>query len=540
MEQLLLIEDEMLLGKSIQHFLSSKKYECTWFKTAEEGMEYLQEKAVDLIISDITLPGKSGMDLLNWVAEQEQKTPVILITAHSSVKNAVEAMKKGAVDYISKPLDLNELEFTIRKALKNTRMQEEITYYREKARSGPGDNDYRLIPYESFQEIDSILQRMVMVEENTGETPSILITGETGTGKGALVRHFHSISPRAKGPFIEINCTAIPESMFESELFGHEKGSFTGAGARRVGLFELANQGALFLDEIGHAPPSIQAKLLKAIEDKKIRRIGGSSEISLDVRLLAATNADIEDKVHAGEFREDLFHRLALIPLKLPALRDCTGAISSMVEFFLKKASQKYKLEPPPLTQKELSILEEYSWPGNIRELKNEIERAVLLYNGKQLNFNHLIQLTQIARKKSEQSLSLSNSIDSTSNDNTLINSASSDFQLPSEGLDLSLVEGALLNQAFQQGEEQAEVAAKLLHITQEEFSHKVKKNKSLSNTQELWGYQIPSEGVQIEAVEKIIVQQALTRCNHKVATAARLLNISRDILRYRLEKLNL
>jgi len=317
--RLVLIEDERLLARSIHRFLS-ERYECEWFETVEQAIVYLRKESVDLVISDVQLPKKSGIDLLNWALENQPHFPIILITAFSSVKEAVEAMRKGAYDYMSKPIDLEALELTIERTLKNRRLQNEVLYHRKQQRAGEGD--FLELPSPQFKKIEMMLQRLVEIEQQSGELPSVLITGETGTGKGSLARRLHQQSPRRDDAFIEVNSTAIPETMVETELFGHEKGAFTGAVGQRVGLFELANGGTLFLDEIGHLSLGIQAKLLKVIEDKKVRRIGGNREITVNVRIVAATNIGLEEAVHQGAFRKDLYHRLGLVHLKLPALRE--------------------------------------------------------------------------------------------------------------------------------------------------------------------------------------------------------------------------
>ena len=511
--RLILVEDERLLGKTIQRFLS-QNYECHWFETAEEAIADLQRTSADLLISDIALPGKSGLDLLDWVLEKKQSLPVILITAHSSIQNAVNAIKKGAYDYLSKPLDLESLELAIQRALKTQRLHQELSYHRLKTQRKQ-QHGFLNLPSEAFQNVANIIQRLVTVEEKTGEIPSILITGETGTGKGVLARYFHNLSPRRAESFIEVNCTAIPDTLVESELFGHEKGTFTGATNQRVGMFELAKGGTLFLDEIGHISLSVQAKLLKVIEDKKVRKVGGHRENQINVRVIAATNLDLKQAVKDGKFREDLYHRLSLIHLKLPALKEIPDSIAALSEFYLEQAHTKYQTQRLSLTEEHLRLLKRHSWPGNIRELRNEIERSVLLYDGKSLNFEHLRHLQKNEDKESAPSL----------------------FELPVEGLDLPNVEPQLIARALMQSSQDIGAASGLLKMTLEELRHRMAKFNLPSETQKAWFSPIPDEGVQIVEVEKALIQQALDRVGHKVAAAARLLNVSRDVLRYRLEK---
>ncbi|MBF0280736.1 MAG: sigma 54-interacting transcriptional regulator [SAR324 cluster bacterium] len=515
--KIIVVEDERLLGKSIHRYLSNF-HECQLFDNAEEARIFLENNSVDVVVSDIRLPGISGMELLQWIREKQLNLHVIMMTAHSSIRNAVEAIKQGASDYITKPLDLDELEFSIRRVLETQGLREEIKYHRNKQQQGHSEN-YLTGNSVSSQEVESILQRLIEVEEKTGETPSVLITGPTGTGKTALALRLHQRSPRADGPFIELNCTAVTETMFESELFGHEKGAFTGALGKRIGLFELAHGGTLFLDEIGHAPLSIQAKLLKAIESKKVRRVGGNQEIPLNVRLIGATNLNLKAAIQQEKFREDLYHRLALIHLQMSSLRERPEDIRPLAEFFLNAAKSKYQLEGPKLTENNFRALEKYSWPGNIRELSNEIERSVLLYNGKGFRFDYLSQLSSEVPELPPNS------------------SMDAFLKLPPEGLDLAILEKKVLEQALIQTDQNFSQAALLLKINRSTLRYRIEKHHI--DLEDLTGYSqpIPEEGVPLEHIEKIVIEQALKRTNGNVTGAARLLNTSRDVLRYRVEK---
>lgn len=513
--KIVIVEDEHLLRKSIHSYLS-QKYDCQHFETMEAGREWIEANPVDLILSDIHLPEKSGMDLLRWVQEKKLDIPVILITAYSSVKNAVEAIKQGAADYISKPLDLIEMGLVIERVLETLSLKDEVLYYRKKDNANKGT--HYISQSKESEALEDILQRLIRIEENTGEVPSILVTGETGTGKGVIARRIHQESPRAKSPFIDLNCSAITESMFESEIFGHEKGAFTGAVARRVGLFELAHHGTLFLDEIGHAPLSIQTKLLKAIEDKSIRRVGGSQEISVNVRLVAATNLDLVQAVADGEFREDLYHRLKVIHLKLTPLRERSEDIAALAQFFLDQAGHKYHAQKLHLTQANVSELERYPWPGNIRELRNEIERSVLLYDGKSLNFDHLKSLRPLPIKAESDSLP------------QFIQSFQGD-------LALSKAERYLVEQALIQTDNDLSGAAELLSTSKDVLRHRIKKHSIDMDRLQGWGCSIPEGGIELKSFEKNIISETLKQVKNNVSETSRILNISRETLRYRIEK---
>ncbi|MBF0280227.1 MAG: sigma 54-interacting transcriptional regulator [SAR324 cluster bacterium] len=514
---ILVIEDEKLLGESIQEFLS-QDFTCILFETAEAAQIWLKEKSAHLIVSDIRLPGQSGVDFLQWIQQSQLEIPVILITAYSSVKNAVDAIKKGAVDYISKPLDLEELDLLIRRALQNRQLYEEVSYHRQKIQN---DNiqGYLVGESASSQQNERIVQRLVAIEQNTREVPSVLIVGETGTGKGQLAKRLHQLTPRAKEPFIEFNCTAVPETMFESELFGHEKGAFTGAATQRIGLFEVADQGTLFIDEIGHSSLSIQAKLLKAIEDKRIRRVGGNKEFPVNIRLIVATNLDLEKAINEGTFREDLYHRLAFVQLKLEPLRERPEDIPNLAQSFLVQAKKKYQCFAPELSPENTADLLKYPWPGNLRELRNEIERSVLLYDGAKLDFSYLEGL----------------------NTATFGIPQSADIRiLPPEGVDLSMMEKQILEQALIQSQNNVTQSAKMLQISRDEMRYRIEKYEIDHEHLRGWSQTLPEEGLDLESLERTFLEQALERTKNNVTSAARLLNVTRDTMRYRIAKYDL
>ncbi len=334
-----------------------------------EAIAKLQNELFHLVVSDVRMPVVGGMELLSWVREQQPGLPVILITAHGTVANAVEALKQGAFDYVAKPFDKTELQGTIDKALETGRR-----------------NSRRLSEERGRFEIigrTPAMRKVYDLIEKVAPSPStVLITGESGTGKQLVARALHENSPRSDGPFIEVNCGAIPESLFEAELFGHEKGSFTGAVASKPGRFELAHGGTLFLDEVGELPLDMQVKILRALQERTIDRVGGLRPIPVDVRLIAATNVDLEAALVAGTFRDDLFWRLNVIPIHLPPLRERADDIPLLVESFLRSFNQRLGKGVARVAPDALAALLEHSWPGNIRELENLMERSVLLADG--------------------------------------------------------------------------------------------------------------------------------------------------------------
>ena len=458
MPTLLIVEDEEILGKNIRRALEKLGHAVSLAQTCGDAERLFSELNPDLTLMDLRLPDGSGLDLLAKLRAQSPSSQMIMMTAHATIEDAVRAIKLGAVDYLQKPLHMDDLRHAVTRALDENQLRTEVSYYRGREASGAG--------------LEAIAGGCAQIEELRGKVrrlcalpsdavpPTVLVTGETGTGKGLLARVLHYNGPRAEKPFIEINCAAIPETLVESELFGHERGAFTDARTSKVGLFQAADRGTLFLDELGCLPIAIQVKILKAIEEKTIRPVGGRADRKIDVAVVAATNSDLEDMVRAGTFREDLFYRLSVARLSVPPLRDRGDDVALLARRFLIELAQRYRVPEKRLTPDAEAAIARYSWPGNVRELRNTLDRAVLFSEG------------------------------------DLIDARA-----------LGLPEGA-----------PATASAAGATSGNGEFV-------------------IPDGGLQFEDLERSLLMQALKKSGGSQTGAARLLGLSRDTLRYRLEK---
>lgn len=373
MEKILIIDDEKSLLEVLSLFFEKKGYKVEVAETATEGLEKLE--GVDLIISDIKLPDIDGISLLERLKKSDPEIPVVLITAYASAKDAVKALKLGAEDYIIKPFDMDELLIVVEKALKRKSLEREVAYLKRKIKEEDAFSNF-IGKSRKIQEIIKLVKRVAPKDV------TVLLEGESGTGKELLAQIIHTLSERANKPFVSLNCAAIPEGLLESELFGHVKGAFTGAYSDKKGLFEIAEGGTVFLDEVSEMSPMMQVKLLRFLQEKKLRRVGGDREIHVNVRIIAATNKNLEELVKTGKFREDLFYRLDVVRITLPPLRERKEDIPLLVNHFIRKYSQKFSKRIRGITKEALAALEKYSWPGNVRELENVIERAVVLEEG--------------------------------------------------------------------------------------------------------------------------------------------------------------
>jgi two-component system response regulator AtoC len=369
--RVLLVDDEKRLAESLSEYLASEGIEALSAPDGLAGRKLLEEAPFDALVTDLRMPGLDGLGLLRWVREEGPHLPVIMISAHGEVRDAVEAMRTGAYDYLVKPFDPDELAMKLRKAVSERRSASKLAV--GVSRYGDGT---RLVG-ESL----AIQEAMRLMEKAAPTLSTILVTGESGTGKEVAARIIHELSGR-EGPFVPVNVGALPEQLVESELFGYEKGAFTGADSRKEGLFEAANGGTLFLDEIGELPLHLQVKLLRVIQERKVLRVGATKGIPVDVRLIAATNRDLEAEVRAGRFREDLYYRVNVIRLEMPPLRKRKGDIPVLAGYFIRKLSAELASKIEGISPEALSLLESYPFPGNVRELENAIERAIILSDG--------------------------------------------------------------------------------------------------------------------------------------------------------------
>lgn len=369
MSTILIIDDEKAIRKTLTEILSFEGYKIEEAADGEEGLKYYKEKNYDVVLCDIKMPKLDGLEFLQKAYEHNQDIPIIMISGHGNIETAVEAVKKGAYDFIQKPPDLNRLLITIRNAKeKNNLVAEAKTLKRKVSRV-----------QEMIGESEGIKKIKETIEKVGPTEARILITGDNGVGKELVARWIHEKSSRAEGPLVEVNCAAIPSELIESELFGHEKGSFTSAIKQRIGKFEQANGGTLFLDEIGDMSLSAQAKVLRALQEGKVTRVGGDKELNVDVRVVAATNKDLMKEVEEKKFRLDLYHRLGVILIHVPSLNERRDDIPLLVERFLEDICNDYGTAKKSITPEAVKQLQQYNWTGNIRELRNVVERLVIL-----------------------------------------------------------------------------------------------------------------------------------------------------------------
>ena len=369
MAHILIVDDEKSIRDTLKEILEYEKYEVSEVGDGEEAWEAISNGHFDVVLCDIKMPKMDGIELLDKVVSEGIDTPFIMISAHGTIETAVDATKKGAYDFIQKPPDLNRLLLTVRNALDKSNLQVETKTLKKKI-----SKSYDIIgESEPIKEIKNTIEKVAPTEAR------VLITGENGTGKELVAHWLHEKSRRSSLPLIEVNCAAIPSELIESELFGHEKGSFTSAHKQRIGKFESANGGTIFLDEIGDMSLSAQAKVLRALQEHKITRVGGEKSIKVDVRVLAATNKDLKKEIKEGRFREDLYHRLSVMIIHIPALRDRKDDIPLLVDHFIEQVSLDYGAAPKKINKKAIDPLSSYEWTGNIRELRNIVERLIIM-----------------------------------------------------------------------------------------------------------------------------------------------------------------
>ncbi len=394
---LLIVDDEILTLNNLKRALEKEGYEIYLADSGERALEILTKVKPHLVLLDLMLPGISGLEVLKRIKEKEPETAVIMMTAYEILEKAVEAMKLGAYDYLLKPFKVSELKNTIKRALETLtlriRIQEHLES--EKGRYYFG----RIIGHsQKMKEVVEISQRVALSERTT-----VLLQGESGTGKELLAKAIHYHSPRADKPIIEINCAAIPDNLLESELFGYEAGAFTDARKRKTGILEKGDEGTVFFDEIAEMSVGLQAKLLRVLEEGTFSRLGGNKQIKIDIRVIAATNKDLEKETEAGKFREDLFYRLNVVPIPIPPLRERKEDIIPLALSFINEYNRELKRSYKAISEKAAEALTQYTWPGNVRELRNVIERIMSLYDDQEINFNHLPLEIQKPRKNKEE-----------------------------------------------------------------------------------------------------------------------------------------
>lgn len=448
--KILVVDDEHLIRWSLEQNLKKQGYEVVTAGSGEDALRLVREEQPDLVLLDIQLPGISGIDVLEKIKDHDDDIIVIMVTANSGLENAVNAMRLGAYDYVSKPFNLDELSIVVRKALDTSDLKQEVVRLRsESKKNGPPNiiGESRQIKY-----LMEVLDKVARSEAST-----VLVQGESGTGKELVAKWIHYSSNRAEKPFIAINCAAVPATLLESELFGHEKGAFTDAKASKKGLFELADGGTVFLDEIGDMEMGMQAKLLRFLEDRTFRRIGGGRVFTVDVRIISATNKDLQKSIEERSFRNDLYYRLQVIPIFLPSLRERKEDIIPLATHFISMFNRDFNKKVQGIAGMAERMMTDYSWPGNVRELKNVVERAIILGNDETLLMEHLP--LEIIAKASPQTCA-----------------PVSSFRLPPEGIDIEEVEKELIRQALEITEWNQSKAAKKLSLGIDAFRYRMKK----------------------------------------------------------------
>ncbi|MGE5840960.1 MAG: sigma-54-dependent transcriptional regulator [Deltaproteobacteria bacterium] len=453
-QKILVVDDEKLIRWTLEQHLVKEGYDVTTVESAEKGMELITEDPPDLVLLDNRLPEMSGLEMLEKLNVLERGLMVIMITAHGMVETAVKAMKLGAYDYISKPFNLDEITFVIRKALEAGSLRTQVKQLRQECR---GRVDTILGEDEDMVKIKNLILKIAQSDATT-----VLIQGESGTGKELVAKAIHYNSARADKPFMAINCAALPVTLLESELMGHEKGAFTDAKATKKGLFELADGGSVFLDEIGDMDQSMQAKLLRMLEEKSFKRVGGVKDIKVDVRVISATNQDLAKAMNENKFRKDLFFRLQVVPIYLPPLKDRGQDVLLLAQHFIRHFNQECHKNVQGISKEAEQILLSYSWPGNVRELKNVIERTMILEIEKEILPEHLNLDLTWERPEMPGTLAAPVSLDG--------------LIIPETGISIEEVEHALVRKALEMSNGNQTKAAQTLKMPRDAFRRRMKR----------------------------------------------------------------
>ncbi len=445
---ILVVDDEPLIRWSLTSRLAQEGYRVLEAENAAQAHERRRE-GVDLVLLDYRLPDADGLAVLKKIKETSPDTLVIMLTAHSSVELAVEAMKQGAFHYANKPFDVEEIVLLVERALETTRLRREVRTLRA-TQARPFSVNRIVGESAVVQEVRALLQKIAASPAST-----VLLTGESGTGKDLAAKVIHYASARANQPFMNITCSALPETLLESELFGHERGAFTGADRQKRGLIESADGGTVFLDEIGEMVPALQAKLLRFLEEKTFKRVGGSQDLRVDVRVIAATNRTLEDEVRKGHFREDLYYRLNVVPIVLPPLRQRADDIPLLLDHYVESYNVEFRKRVRRIAPEAMARLKAYPWPGNVRELRNAVERAMLLTDDEELTLEHFPLGGGLAAARLGEGVAL-----------------------PAAGIDLEQLERSLVIQALERSGWNQTRAAALLGLNRDQIRYRIEKFK--------------------------------------------------------------
>lgn len=383
MPSILVIDDKESMRQMLAKTLESEGYEVEVARDGEVGLDKAKEKRFDLVLTDLKLPNMDGLSVLSSFKDLDPEISVIVMTAYGTIETAVQAIKQGAFDFLTKPFDVDHLNVLIQRALENRRLLAENVLLREELAQSLGFTEI-IGKSEKMKEVTRLVKKVAPSDT------TVLLLGESGTGKELFARAIHSLSPRKNGPYVAINCAAIPRELLENELFGSEKGAYTGAVVRKMGKFEIAEKGTIFLDEIGDLDIALQAKILRVLQEKRFERLGGTKTISVDVRVIAASNFDLKKAIEKKLFREDLYYRLSVFPISIPPLRERREDVPELADFFIRKYCLEMKKEKKSPSADALNLMDKYLWPGNVRELENTVERAIILCEGKKILPEHL------------------------------------------------------------------------------------------------------------------------------------------------------